>query len=149
MTERATDLGKRGAASVREMITGIHRVAFLVLFDLNCSKVMQERLYWPKSSATRLERRICPASPQSITHIDRLLAAGLLHPDHRKGPRRGTGPIRSHARRRLAPGLVNRCLRHGDLDVGANRDPEAVRLRHNELDHSDLDTVRRLDNSVE
>ena len=45
MTEHATDLGKRGAASVREMITGIHRVAFLLLFDLNCSKVMQERLY--------------------------------------------------------------------------------------------------------
>src|SRR5437773_747674 len=85
-------------------IAGIHRVAFLVFFDLNCSKVMQERLYWPKSSATRLERRICPASPQSITHIARLLAAGIPPARSSEGPRGGTGPIRSHARRRSATG---------------------------------------------
>ena len=44
---------------------------------------------------------------------------------------------------------MNRCLRHGDLDVGADRDPEAIRLGHDDLDHPDLDIVRRLDDSVE
>jgi len=51
--------------------------------------------------------------------------------------------------RRRVLALVNRCLRHRDLDVGPDRDPEAIRLRHDELDHPDLDTVRRLDNSME
>src|SRR5439155_13114357 len=51
--------------------------------------------------------------------------------------------------RRQALALVNRRLRHGDLDVGADWDPEAIRLGHDELDHADLDTVRRLDDSVE
>ena len=44
---------------------------------------------------------------------------------------------------------MNRCLCVGDLDVGANREPEAIRLGHDHLDHPDLDAVRRLDNAVE
>lgn len=44
---------------------------------------------------------------------------------------------------------MNRCRRHGDLDISADLDPEAIRLGHDELDHPDLDAVRRLDDSME
>ena len=89
----------------------------------------------------------------AIHHAHRPVASRrhILQPDHRKGPAGGRGPsVRMLVVvRRPAPGLVNRCLRPGDLDVGADRDPEAIRLVHNELDHPDLDTVRRMDNPVE
>src|SRR5438552_18907233 len=75
----------------------------------------------------------------------------LLPPDHLKGHRDGALSVRMLLcrLRRQALALVNRCLGHGDLDVGADRDPEAIRLGHDELDDADLDTVRRLNAWVE
>jgi hypothetical protein len=76
--------------------------------------------------------------------------ADPLRPSHWKGP--VTGPFRSHALRRrqaTGSGLVDRCFRHSDSDVGADLDPVDIDLSHDEFDHPDFDTVRRLDNSVE
>src|SRR5439155_24074676 len=78
--------------------------------------------------------------------------ANLLLPCHREGPRpRAALPVSYSIRRRPATraALVNRRLRHADLDVVSEREPEAVRLGHDELNHPNLDAVRRLDNSVE
>jgi hypothetical protein len=82
--------------------------------------------------------------------LDGCSARSPAPPNHRKGP--VTGPFLLHALvvvRRQALGLVNGCRGHADLDVGADRDPEAIGFGHDELDHPDLDAVRRLDNSVE
>ena len=74
----------------------------------------------------------------------------LLSPSHRKGP--VTGPFRSHAlrrRRATGSGLVNRCFRYGDPDVGADVDPVDIGLSHDDFDHPDFDAVRRVDSSAE
>ncbi len=91
------------------------------------------------------------ADRDPVRHRPAASRPSLLPPDHRKGHRDGALPVRILfvVVRRQALALVNRCLRHGDLDVGADRDPEAIRLGHDDLDHADLDTVRRLDDSVE
>src|SRR5213593_34577 len=68
-----------------------------------------------------------------------------------EGPRDGALPVRILyvVVRQQVLALVNRCLRNGDLDVGADRYPEAIRLGHDKFDHPDFDAVRRLDNSME
>jgi hypothetical protein len=70
-------------------------------------------------------------SPADAIPCTAPLSFNLLGSGHRKGP--VTGPFLSAFApvvRRQAVGLVNRRLRHGDLDVCADRDPEAIRLGH-------------------
>ncbi len=66
--------------------------------------------------------------------IGRLRAARPPPSKSSEGPRDGALPVRMLVIRRSATAawLVNRCLRHRDLNVGADRDPEGIRLGHNE-----------------